>query len=96
MSAAELAEAACRHADPALFFGREGETERTRARRIAQAREVCFGCPVRVACLIAATERRELWGVWGGVDFETVRALRAVKAARPADDSPAAAMAGPE
>jgi hypothetical protein len=57
---------------------------------------VCFGCPVRVACLIAATERRELWGVWGGVDFETVRALRAVKAARPADDSPAAAMAGPE
>ena len=77
MSSAEPAEAACRNADPALFFGRESEPERDRGRRVAQAREVCFGCPVRVACLeIAATARRELWGVWGGVDFETGRVQR--------------------
>ena len=79
MSSAELAEAACRNADPALFFSRESEPERDRVRRVAQAREVCFGCPVRVACLNSATARRELWGFWGGTDFETERSTQATR-----------------
>lgn len=84
MSGAESTEAACRHADPALFFGTEGETGRNRDRRVTEAREVCFGCPVRVACLNAATARHELWGVWGGTDFETGRVQRSAQTTRPA------------
>ena len=84
MSMAESASAACRRADPALFFGRDGEPAGDRALRVAEAREVCFACPVRVACLNAATARRELWGVWGGTDFETGRVQRATQTTRPA------------
>lgn len=32
----------------------------------------CHACPIREACLEAAEERRERWGVWGGVDLETL------------------------
>jgi len=84
MSMAESASAACRRADPALFFGRDGEPEGARDRRVTRAREVCLACPVRVACLNAATARHELWGVWGGTDFETGRVQRAAQATRPA------------
>jgi hypothetical protein len=39
----------------------------------AAARAVCATCPLRTraACLEAAEGRRERFGVWGGVDFET-------------------------
>ncbi len=37
---------------------------------IAVAKEVCAGCPVRVACLQGAIERKEAAGVWGGELFE--------------------------
>jgi WhiB family redox-sensing transcriptional regulator len=33
---------------------------------IARAKAFCGGCAVRAACLEAAVERREPWGVWGG------------------------------
>ena len=33
---------------------------------IARAKQFCRACPVRTACLEAALERREPWGVWGG------------------------------
>jgi WhiB family transcriptional regulator, redox-sensing transcriptional regulator len=45
------ASAACRGTDPGLFFARDGETASLRFRREEQARKVCVGCPVRVACL---------------------------------------------
>ncbi|HEX5292986.1 MAG TPA: WhiB family transcriptional regulator [Streptosporangiaceae bacterium] len=48
----------CR-ADPDLFFA-EHPAE------IDRARELCGGCPVRVACLARALANREPWGVWGG------------------------------
>ncbi len=84
MPVAESAAAACRRADPALFFGRDSEPAGDRALRVAGAREVCFACPVRAACLNSATARRELWGVWGGVDFETERGRRSTQTTRPA------------
>jgi WhiB family transcriptional regulator, redox-sensing transcriptional regulator len=83
MSVAESALAACRHADPVLFFGRDSEPEDDRSRRVAEAKEVCFACPVRVACLNSATARRELWGIWGGADFETGRVQRSTQTTRP-------------
>ncbi|HSO96857.1 MAG TPA: WhiB family transcriptional regulator [Acidimicrobiia bacterium] len=33
---------------------------------IARAKAFCAGCDVREACLTAAVNRREPWGVWGG------------------------------
>jgi WhiB family redox-sensing transcriptional regulator len=33
---------------------------------ILRAKAFCRACPVREACLEAALERREPWGVWGG------------------------------
>lgn len=33
---------------------------------LEQAKALCAGCPIRRACLAAALERAEPWGVWGG------------------------------
>ena len=48
----------CR-AEPDLFFAEHPAD-------IERARELCGGCPVRVACLARALANREPWGVWGG------------------------------
>jgi len=42
---------------------------------IAVAKQVCAGCPLRVACLDGAIRRREPWGVWGGELFAEGRVL---------------------
>lgn len=50
-------------ADPDLFFAeRPDDLERAKA--------LCADCPVRKACLAAALERAEPWGVWGGEIFD--------------------------
>lgn len=46
----------------ALFFSEQLDD-------IAAAKSFCGGCPVQEACLTAALERREPWGVWGGQLF---------------------------
>jgi len=52
--------AACRGIDVELFYATvEPEIERALA--------YCARCPVREACLRAAMERGETFGVWGGV-----------------------------
>lgn len=49
----------CHRTDPDLFFADlPADVER--------AKEICAPCPFKVACLTAALERREPWGVWGG------------------------------
>jgi WhiB family redox-sensing transcriptional regulator len=53
-------QAACRGADPALFFP---ETEEG----AEPARAICRTCPVRVECLAFALEAGERFGVWGGM-----------------------------
>ena len=68
-AAAGLPGAACRTADPDLFFPPEAERERDRQAREAKARSVCAGCPARAACYAAAVANGERWGIWGGVDF---------------------------
>jgi WhiB family transcriptional regulator, redox-sensing transcriptional regulator len=48
--------------EPDLFFAESpGDVEAAKA--------LCRGCPVRLACLSGARERREPWGVWGGELF---------------------------
>ena len=45
--------------DPDLFFA-ESPVD------VARAKTLCQDCPVRAACLAAALQRGEPWGVWGG------------------------------
>jgi hypothetical protein len=35
---------------------------------IQAAKALCVGCPVAVTCLQDALDRREAWGIWGGLD----------------------------
>ncbi len=48
--------------DPDLFFA-ESPAD------VEAAKAMCRGCPIRLACLSGARERREPWGVWGGELF---------------------------
>lgn len=52
----------CRAGDPELFFAESPND-------VELAKGLCTTCPVRVACLAGALERREPWGVWGGELF---------------------------
>jgi len=52
--------AACRGLGTELFFA-----ETANASFVA-GRKVCFGCPVRQACLDYALEHHIPYGVWGG------------------------------
>lgn len=52
----------CRQVEPDAFFA-ELPSE------VEWAKSLCQSCPVRAACLAAAHERREPWGVWGGELF---------------------------
>lgn len=83
--------ARCRIGDGSLahlFFSEElGE--------IAQAKSICAECPVQLACVEGAIQRREPWGVWGGQLFLNGRILatkrrrgRPPKVARPEDQLP--------
>jgi WhiB family transcriptional regulator, redox-sensing transcriptional regulator len=52
----------CHVEDPELWFA---ETPQG----VEEAKSRCRTCPMQVACLAGALERREPWGVWGGELF---------------------------
>jgi WhiB family transcriptional regulator, redox-sensing transcriptional regulator len=60
-------DAACTKAPPDTLFVR-GAAQRS-------ARELCFTCPVRMACLAEALETETEFGVWGGMTERERRAL---------------------
>ena len=63
-------DAACRDADPEVFFSND-EADRE------QALSYCAACPVRTECLEHALATREAYGIWGGTDeTERKRLLR--------------------
>ena len=68
--------AACRHADPELFF--PVSASGPSLDQITQAKAICAGCPVRRQCLAFALDTRQNHGVWGGMS-EQERRLRAGK-----------------
>jgi len=53
----------CHAGDPDLFFAERPDD-------LEKAKALCADCPARVACLAAALERAEPWGVWGGEIFD--------------------------
>lgn len=59
--------AACAQTSPDTLFVR-GAAQRT-------ARELCFSCPVRSACLVEALSSGTEFGVWGGMTERERRAL---------------------
>ncbi|MBO0729111.1 MAG: WhiB family transcriptional regulator [Acidimicrobiaceae bacterium] len=66
--------AACRGADPTLFFP---ETDKPEHRgQIAAAKAICAHCPVRDSCLEYALETRESFGIFGGLTSSERRRLR--------------------
>ena len=68
--------AACRHADPELFF--PVSAAGPSLDQITQAKAICARCPVRRQCLAFALDTRQDHGVWGGMS-EQERRLRARK-----------------
>ncbi len=74
----------CRANDPELFFAERPED-------VERAKALCTGCPVRLACMAGALERREPWGVWGGELFvQGVVVARKRPRGRPRKDAVAA------
>ena len=68
--------AACRDADPDLFFpiGTTGPARR----QIREAKRVCRTCPAQTHCLAWALDNRVTDGVWGGTTGEERRAMRSL------------------
>ena len=67
--------AACRDADPDLFFPDRVGTD------ISAAQGICAGCPDRAECHGFAEETNQVYGVWAGVDRGSLRARRTASAA---------------
>ncbi|MEV0927140.1 WhiB family transcriptional regulator [Streptomyces spongiicola] len=67
-------DAACRDADPDLFFpiGNGGPA----LLQVAEAKAVCRRCPVRERCLEWAMAHGQDSGVWGGLGEDERRALK--------------------
>lgn len=63
MPAAGRAELPCQAGDADLWFAEN-------PRDLEQAKAMCEQCPLKQACLLAALERAEPWGVWGGEIFD--------------------------
>ncbi|MFF7339979.1 WhiB family transcriptional regulator [Streptomyces sp. NPDC008163] len=66
--------AACRDADPDLFFpiGSTGPA----LVQVEEAKAVCRHCPVQQECLRWALENNQDAGVWGGLGENERRALK--------------------
>ena len=66
--------AACRSADPELFFPVSGLGPSVA--QIAEAKTVCARCEVRGECLALALATRQTHGIWGGTSPEERMVLR--------------------
>ena len=69
--------AACRDADPELFFppGTAGPA----LRQIGEAKRICRACPAETKCLAWALDQEVTDGVWGGTTLDERRALRRLR-----------------
>jgi WhiB family redox-sensing transcriptional regulator len=69
-----LGNAACRDADPELFFP-ISDVGAARA-QVAAAKTVCRSCPVSGTCLSWALDNEQEAGIWGGLTESERRRLR--------------------
>jgi WhiB family redox-sensing transcriptional regulator len=61
-------DAACRSADPELFFPISAFGQALE--QVAEAKAICARCPVRRQCLAFALRTRQAHGIWGGLTEE--------------------------
>jgi WhiB family redox-sensing transcriptional regulator len=80
-------DAACRGANPDLFFPLGFST--AAAKQTADAKAVCAGCAVAFACLQSALESGQDAGVWGGMSEKERRELKRRLARGQAQEVPA-------
>jgi WhiB family transcriptional regulator, redox-sensing transcriptional regulator len=57
--------AACRSADPDLFFPVSSTGKSLE--QVTQAKAICARCPVRRECLAFALRTQQFHGIWGGL-----------------------------
>jgi WhiB family redox-sensing transcriptional regulator len=68
--------AACRGSEGSLFYSADSvERKEDRLEREQLAKRICASCGVREACLRAAVDRHESYGIWGGLNEVERRAL---------------------
>jgi WhiB family transcriptional regulator, redox-sensing transcriptional regulator len=67
-------DAACRDADPELFFP-DGDVRSARA-QVKTAKLICRGCLVSATCLSWALASGQEAGIWGGLTEDERRRLR--------------------
>ena len=78
--------AACRGADPELFFS-DGDIRSSWA-QVNRAKLICRGCPVSAICLSWALASGHEAGIWGGLTEDERRRLhRSGRGFRPVADS---------
>lgn len=77
--------AACRGADPDLFFP-VGTADSARL-RVREAKQVCRACPVRARCLSWAVNAGVTDGVWGGTTEDERRVIRSALRKQRADSA---------
>jgi WhiB family redox-sensing transcriptional regulator len=72
------AKAACRGADPSLFFAPEAERVMARKRRETAAKAICSGCDVRADCLEWRLDSPDQLdgGIWAGADEDERARMR--------------------
>jgi WhiB family redox-sensing transcriptional regulator len=63
----------CLGVDPDLFFPERGASTK-------EAKGVCTGCEVRMACLEYALRNGEKFGIWGGLSERERRRIRRQRA----------------
>lgn len=68
-------DAACRDADPALFFAPGKESPSQREAREWKAKAICSGCRAKPGCLDYALTTSQEDGVWGGLSEDERRRL---------------------
>jgi WhiB family transcriptional regulator, redox-sensing transcriptional regulator len=66
--------AACRNAEPELFFPISA-TQASRA-TVERAKRVCGSCPVQSQCLRYALRHRQEQGIWGGLTEDERRFVK--------------------
>jgi WhiB family transcriptional regulator, redox-sensing transcriptional regulator len=60
--------AACRDAEPELFFPISATA--ASSAQVKRAKLICASCPVRSECLSYALDHRQEQGIWGGLTDE--------------------------
>lgn len=71
-------DAGCRGKDVNLFYGPENEHSTATVKREREIIEFCYNsCKVRARCLLWALFIPETYGVWGGMNADSRKILRA-------------------